>query len=375
MLSQTAYPTAAADFGIGRPWDDIANALTEGDGYATNILNSSTLPATLSVTGFNFTIPANATVLGLMMEFSRFSSFVPRKPGDWPSPEAHYPFDETVYLTYNGEEFGENKERPSESFNWVFEPEVVPYGGESDTWGLDLTPALVNDPSFGVNIDLAGDAEYGSIGHIDFVRLTVYYEPLTYEEVGVDGVAVGGVALDLLNGEAPHWGGSVAGGDSPAFVVRNEVGTVPLTVGGDGLAGFYREEFGDGGATIGGNNFAGFQYAEAGSGGVVTGVGNITGLTSFYDTADDELTGGCRLGGTAHVQSCVDARVFPCGVNHTGVKCSKITFVRPPRHIKGGAYLPAVTVCRQNFKKVRQDESHTFRRSGTACPRDNNASS
>src|SRR5690606_24702452 len=57
--------------------------------------------------------------------------------------------DNSVKLFYLGTAVGDDKATSSE---WDTVSETVAYGGIDDRWGYNLTPSVVNDPTFGVGL-------------------------------------------------------------------------------------------------------------------------------------------------------------------------------------------------------------------------------
>lgn len=78
--------------------------------------------------------------------------------------------DSTVKLFYSGAAIGDNK---ASSSAWSTDSETVTYGGGTDLWGYALTPAIVNDTTFGIGLsaEVAASAE----ASIDFMTVTVFY--------------------------------------------------------------------------------------------------------------------------------------------------------------------------------------------------------
>jgi hypothetical protein len=85
--------------------------------------------------------------------------------------------DETIQLTYLGSAIGVN--------NFVYETDEegrlplandTVYGSPTDTWGAEVTPEMVQDPSFGVILKFQSHPYYphSSDMQIETVALTVY---------------------------------------------------------------------------------------------------------------------------------------------------------------------------------------------------------
>jgi hypothetical protein len=85
--------------------------------------------------------------------------------------------DEQIQLVYRGETIGNN------NFIYITDEEGhlkitndTDYGSETDTWGAELTPEMLQDPSFGVILKFQAHPYYPhrSTMYLDAVSLTVY---------------------------------------------------------------------------------------------------------------------------------------------------------------------------------------------------------
>jgi hypothetical protein len=110
----------------------------------------------LFVSGFGFGIPETATITGLKFELFAY--------GDDVGLEWFQLRDDTGWL---GDV--KNVELPQGDFFWL------EYGGSDELWGVELTPAMVNDSGFGMAISNTRP-EGGELGvQADFARMTIYY--------------------------------------------------------------------------------------------------------------------------------------------------------------------------------------------------------
>jgi hypothetical protein len=154
--------------------DSVANVPFPGSTGAYNITNPLTHNGTsftnppVNSTCFNncksdylyfydlgFQIPATAQILGVEVIHTRGGC----NSGSW--------VIDTLHLAYNGAAQGLSF-RDSASTN-----ETDTLGSTYDTWGLALTPAIVNSNSFGVMINTTGTG-ICTFGQFD-VRINVYY--------------------------------------------------------------------------------------------------------------------------------------------------------------------------------------------------------
>jgi hypothetical protein len=85
--------------------------------------------------------------------------------------------DEIVQLTYQGEPIGTNHvDYYTDVEGHLTLDNSATYGSSTDTWGVDLTPEMLQDPSFGVRLKFQAHPYYphSSGMFIDSVSLTVY---------------------------------------------------------------------------------------------------------------------------------------------------------------------------------------------------------
>jgi hypothetical protein len=141
----------------------LSDVLT-ADGNYTYIIDgtfdSGDCTFMLYATNYGFSIPANATILGVQLEYQKYS----------PTDDS---IDRVVRLVIDGAKQGEDK-----SITSVMWPDVhsnTVYGGPADTWGLSLTPSNINASGFGIAV--AAEATAGNEDvYIDHLGLRVYYD-------------------------------------------------------------------------------------------------------------------------------------------------------------------------------------------------------
>ena len=137
-------------------------AATQLSAYPTCFQGTCYYSRGLMAQQFGFSIPSSAVITGVKAE-------VLRKAG------AANIGDSTIRLLINGNAAGQSKALAG---NWPLAPAYVTYGDSLSTWGLTLTPALVNDSAFGIRIQplnkSLGVATFIT-AYVDHVQLTVYY--------------------------------------------------------------------------------------------------------------------------------------------------------------------------------------------------------
>lgn len=111
----------------------------------------------LFCTNFGFSVPSDATVAGITVEFNGIKSGTVT--------------DGEVKIVKGGAAGSINKGTNS---TWPTGAGFLSYGGVSDLWGETWTPAQINSSDFGAAITAFG-VTGGSVASIDSVRVTVYY--------------------------------------------------------------------------------------------------------------------------------------------------------------------------------------------------------
>ncbi len=179
---------AGATSGANTAWVN-PNGVTANDGsYATLTatvgLGSATANSQLlSATGFNFGIPANATIIGIQASVAKFRS------GTAVTGEAT---ESSVRLLKGGVAVGSNK---AIAGNWPTTETTSTYGSTSDLWGTTWTPAEVNASNFGVGILASVSVFVGTrIANVEQVQVQVTYTvpgEILWYTVASGGTAIG----------------------------------------------------------------------------------------------------------------------------------------------------------------------------------------
>lgn len=113
----------------------------------------------LTAANFGFTVPTGATIDGLVVEIDRRCF-------------AGSAQDNNVVVVH---QFGVSSDKATATA-WPATLAVASYGSAADVWGLTATPAMVNDPAFGVTLVALATAVNTDIA-VDFIRMTVHYTP------------------------------------------------------------------------------------------------------------------------------------------------------------------------------------------------------
>jgi len=113
-----------------------------------------------TITNFGFAIPSNAVIDGIAVEVSKKVS--------QPVSDIR---DSVVQLVRAGTPAGSNY---ASALQWPMAFTYSSYGGAADLWNTTWTPADINAPSFGIQLQLTNGA-FDQTAQVDHVRITVYY--------------------------------------------------------------------------------------------------------------------------------------------------------------------------------------------------------
>ena len=163
VFYQESLPTISEGplFPSGFPnptWADAENiGATDGAGATTS---TTTTTSELLAGSFGFDIPVNAVIRGVKLDIIRKSAGTVE--------------DHSIRLRVGGVVSGDNK---AVAGAWGAAYETATYGGQTDLWGLDLTPADVNVSDFGVAIQAKKVSGFIATADVDSVSLTIYHSP------------------------------------------------------------------------------------------------------------------------------------------------------------------------------------------------------
>lgn len=161
MASQTKSGTVAVSVpGVGMDWVDPDHALAHDADVATGQSGTGIPSDYLSITGFGFAIPVDATILGVVVEVE--------KANELPTGV----IDGGVRLVVGGAIGATNRGLTS---CWPEVDTYVSHGSTTDLWGETLTPAVVNAANFGFAISVLYDGIMCR-GYVNHVQMTVYYD-------------------------------------------------------------------------------------------------------------------------------------------------------------------------------------------------------
>lgn len=135
-----------------------SNAALSDNAYATSVLLATQVSNYLKCTNFGFTIPLDATIVGVTVNIERSSTIVATTN------------DNSVKLVKGGVISGSDK---AVGTAWGTADSVAVYGSASDLWGLALTPADINSSTFGVVISAV--TTLAATAQVDMVSITIEY--------------------------------------------------------------------------------------------------------------------------------------------------------------------------------------------------------
>lgn len=153
-------------FGFGSSWGNPGRAVSSNDSYATASVDGW-YTNYLVCTGYNFSIPAGATINGITVNVERRSS----------SESNGGSRDEAVRLIKDGAIGTTDR-----STGTIYESDrdvTEPHGGPADLWGTSWTADDINNGEFGVAFQATKPRGNGSphIISVDAITITVDYTP------------------------------------------------------------------------------------------------------------------------------------------------------------------------------------------------------
>jgi hypothetical protein len=170
--SSNRNPSAAAG------WTSSSNVYSSNNTDASVVLAASAQSANLDVTGFGFSIPSTATVVGIEAEIERAAS------------NANSIDDVDVLLLKAGAPSGSDK---ASGTDWGTSDSTRTYGASNDLWATTWTPAQVNAANFGLRLKVRNIITNANrTAFVDHVQITVYYQPVPGTTIGTSGTPLMG---------------------------------------------------------------------------------------------------------------------------------------------------------------------------------------
>jgi hypothetical protein len=155
--------TAAEDAGVGsQAWSNVNFALLEDASWATVSFTSTQFSRGLRISNFGFSVPADAKITGIRVRVKRSAS-VASAVNDFVG----------LRLLVGGVLADTSTSKSIGNYQLTTD-ELVDYGSASDTWGIMLTPAIVNASNFGVQLQARGLG--GAVtASVNTIWIEVYY--------------------------------------------------------------------------------------------------------------------------------------------------------------------------------------------------------
>jgi hypothetical protein len=145
-------------------WSNPGNITTAGSPYPTASITTHATSEYLEGTNYGFSIPSNATIVGIQVTINRYSSA---------NSGGNSINDVTVSLIKGGAITGDNK---ATSTDWPTSFGTASYGGPSDLWGASWTYADINASNFGVALSAYNQSGFSSrTAYVDYMQISVTY--------------------------------------------------------------------------------------------------------------------------------------------------------------------------------------------------------
>lgn len=214
----TAASDADALGGTPVAWTNVSNILSSDDSRATASVSGTTTAEYAKATGFGFSIPAGATILGIVVEV------------EWNRENTGQPILGHARIVKSGSLAGTDK---NSGLVTATTDTYQTFGGPTDLWGQSWTASDINSSGFGAGSRMRANGGTATEVRIDHIRITVYWEP-AQAEPGAGSISVAGFAPVAGFTSKPTLGAvSVAGFAPNPFLA----GAAPAT-GSISVAGF-----------------------------------------------------------------------------------------------------------------------------------------
>ena len=185
-----SFPVTGATAGTGTGWTNPTRVVADDNSNATvavtgGLSTTTATSATLSATNFGFSVPTNATIVGITATIGRYST--QNATNSWTK-------DNTVKLLKAGTVTGNNLGLTTT--NWATTEAATAYGSASNLWGATWTPTDINNTNFGLSliVNLSGAAFTTTTANVDYVKLAVTYTipgSLNWYTVSSGGSSIG----------------------------------------------------------------------------------------------------------------------------------------------------------------------------------------
>jgi len=146
-------------------WSNPSNIKASDNVRATANLSGTSITHYIKASGFGFTIPPGATILGIKVGVERS-----RTGGSTGEVK-----DSQVKIIRGDASLG-SVNKANTSTNWQTTDTSASYGGVSDLWGENWSPADINSVNFGVALVVTGSSgSTNRVANVDNIVITVTY--------------------------------------------------------------------------------------------------------------------------------------------------------------------------------------------------------
>ncbi len=170
-LSTLSKPTKAEQFTSfsQKEWQDIGKALVADDAHTKVVLNGQFYSSTLRLSQTGINIPQGATIHGIKVNVEG------KRQGEGTLKEfgIRLVSGSTVSANMAGKAYNAMNAWAKSSVDKKWS-----YGYTDYLWGVNWTPAMVNDPTFGIEIQLINFSTQSVEASIDAVTIEISYTPL-----------------------------------------------------------------------------------------------------------------------------------------------------------------------------------------------------
>lgn len=190
-------------------WSNPTRIVSSNDSWATTNDYSSNLSDCLHASNFEFDIPSNAKIVGVEVKIERHFSY-----GGSNGNQREVRDYDVRLLNASGTTVGNNLANIND--DWPLTNDAVTaYGSSSNLWGATLTPAIINDPDFGLRLQVqrVNGNQGNPTARVDFIEMTVYFTLSTTISVATSVCAssTGNAASVNVTG-ATAWDWTISGG-------------------------------------------------------------------------------------------------------------------------------------------------------------------
>jgi hypothetical protein len=156
-------------------WSNPSNGVASDDNRATAVLLSSENTQYLKLNTCGFSVPAGATIDGIVVEIEKSKV----NPGDDIT-------DSRVRIVKGGSVGSADK---ADLSPWGTTDAYTTYGGSADLWGETWTVSDINADNFGAAISAKAGMVGGGTARVDSCRITVYYTVPASQSPGCVAIA------------------------------------------------------------------------------------------------------------------------------------------------------------------------------------------